>query len=258
MKEAVNTAFDLEEERKELARIASETSPDAPFDIKMRDYMMRTIKPFARTGSCLQLGCAHGDQTFVLARNFEKVVVIEAVRELIDYTQERAKEEGVNNIEFIHTMVEEFDSDQRFDNIILSHVLEHIHDDEGVLRILLRHLDDEGRMFVLVPNANAASRLIAVKMGALDMTESFSAGDLQAGHRRIYHMDHLCAVMRAAGGNIIHTAGIFFKPLANFQFDALMGGDLISDAFMEGCYELGKEYPLLSASIMVVAEKPQS
>jgi hypothetical protein len=53
----------------------------------------------------------------------------------------------------------------------------------------------------------------------------------------------------------IGTGGIVFKPLANFQFNALMGGDLINDAFMEGCYQLGREAPASCASIYVVAGK---
>ena len=54
---------------------------------------------------------------------------------------------------------------------------------------------------------------------------------------------------------IADTGGIFFKPLANFQFDALMGGPLIGEAFMEGCYQLGKEHPTFCASIYLVAER---
>jgi hypothetical protein len=34
-----------------------------------------------------------------------------------------------------------------------------------------------------------------------------------------------------------------------------MGGDLINDAFMEGCYQLGRETPASCASIYVVAGK---
>ena len=31
-----------------------------------------------------------------------------------------------------------------------------------------------------------------------------------------------------------------------------MGGDVISQAYLDGCYELGKEYPDLCASIYLV------
>ena len=55
---------------------------------------------------------------------------------------------------------------------------------------------------------------------------------------------------------IEQTGGIFFKPLANFQLNALIGGPLIGDAFLEGCYELGKERPDGCASIYTVTRRP--
>lgn len=248
----------LDQERAKLKEYAGSYNAEAPFDIKMRDYMMRSISPFTRKGSCLQLGCGHGEQTLLLAQNFESVTVIEAVSEFIEHTKGQAAKSNIKNIDFAHCLAEEFRSDKKFDNIVLSHVLEHVMDDRGILEHLLKFLAPGGRLFVIVPNANAASRLIAVKMGILGHTEDLSKADIAAGHRRMYHMDKLCDVVRRANAQIVHTGGIFFKPLANFQFDKLIGGELISDAFMEGCFELGKDYPALAASIFVVAETKKS
>jgi hypothetical protein len=82
-----------------------------------------------------------------------------------------------------------------------------------------------------------------------------SPSDIAAGHRRVYRLNTLCRDALAAGLKVAESGGIFFKPLANFQFDALIGGPLISEAFMEGCYQLGKEHPAMSASIFVIAER---
>jgi hypothetical protein len=114
-------------------------------------------------------------------------------------------------------------------------------------------LTPTGRLYVVVPNAEAASRRIAVKMGALPQLEALSDSDAAAGHRRVYRFDTLCQDVLGAGLKIETTGGIFFKPLANFQFDALIGGPLIGDAFMEGCFQLGKEHPAMCASIYVIA-----
>jgi hypothetical protein len=107
-----------------------------------------------------------------------------------------------------------------------------------------------------VPNGEAASRRIAVKMGALRHLEDLSPDDVAAGHRRVYRLDTLTRDVKEAGLKVATTGGIFFKPLANFQFNALIGGSLISEAFMEGCYELGKEQADACASIYVIAERP--
>ena len=61
--------------------------------------------------------------------------------------------------------------------------------------------------------------------------------------------------MAGAGLRIVHRGGVFFKPLANYQFDKLAGGDVVSDGYLEGCYRLGMHYPDLCASIYVVCEQ---
>ena len=45
--------------------------------------------------------------------------------------------------------------------------------------------------------------------------------------------------------------GIFFKALANFQWDKLLQTDIISDEYIEGCYQLGHLYPDLCSSIFL-------
>ena len=65
-------------------------------------------------------------------------------------------------------------------------------------------------------------------------------------------MDTLQRDAREAGLTIEHSGGIFFKPLANFQFDGLVGGKYISNEFMEACYELGNDHPTMCASIFLV------
>ena len=42
-------------------------------------------------------------------------------------------------------------------------------------------------------------------------------------------------------------SGIFFKALANFQWDRLLTTDIISQAYLDGCYEVGHVYPDLCA-----------
>lgn len=232
------------------AVVASYGEAYAPFDAKMRDYMMRAFEPFFREGACLQVGCAHGDQTSLLLDRFAKVTVVEGAPEFIASTRVRVGDRA----RFVECLIEDFDTDERYDTILFAHVLEHVVDPVVALRKLRSLLTPGGRLFLVVPNAEAASRRIAVKMGALSHLEALSPDDEAAGHRRVYRLDTLCRDARAAGLSIAHSGGIFFKPLANFQFNQLMGGPLIGEAFMEGCYQLGLEHPTFCASIYVVAE----
>ncbi len=245
----MSEAITIEEEAARLQELTA-SYDHSPFDIKMRDYMMRTFQPFFRDGKCLQVGCAHGDQTTLLCERFGDVTVVEPADEFIRYTQSRVGDRA----RFVRAMIEDWDTADRFDTILFSHVLEHVIDPVLVLRKLSSLLTPNGRLFVVVPNGYAASRQIAVKMGVLSHLGDLSIADVNAGHRRVYMLDTLVRDVRAAGMKAVQTGGIFFKPLANFQFNALMGGPLIGDDFMEACFELGREHPSLSASIYAVAE----
>jgi 2-polyprenyl-3-methyl-5-hydroxy-6-metoxy-1,4-benzoquinol methylase len=245
----VKTASQSEQQRLSAA-IASYGEAYAPFDAKMRHYMMRAFEPFFRDGPCLQVGCAHGDQTSLLLDRFGDVTVVEGAGEFIEVAKARVG----GRVRFVESLIEDFETDDRFETILFAHVLEHVVDPVVALKKLKSLLTKTGRLFLVVPNAEAASRRIAVKMGALSHLEALSPDDVAAGHRRVYRLDTLCRDAKAAGLQIAHSGGIFFKPLANFQFNALMDGPLISDAFMEGCYQLGLEHATFCASIYVVAE----
>ena len=179
------------------------------------------------------------------------MTVVEAAREFIDYTQARIGARA----KFVEALVEDFETEDRYETIFFSHVLEHVFDPIVVLAKLRALLTPTGRLYVVVPNAEAASRRIAVKMGALTHLEALSESDQAAGHRRVYRLDTLCRDVAEAGLKVENSGGIFFKPLANFQFDALIGGPLIGDDFMEGCFALGREHPTMCASIYAVARR---
>jgi 2-polyprenyl-3-methyl-5-hydroxy-6-metoxy-1,4-benzoquinol methylase len=217
--------------------------------VAMRVYIMRTFERRFRDGPCLQVGCAHGDQTSLLAARFADLTVLEPVPEFLAQTRKRVGARAT----FVQALIETYETDRRFETIFFSHVLEHVHDPVASMAKLGSLLSRTGRLFVIVPNAEAPSRRIAVKMGVLEHLEALSRDDVAAGHRRVYRLDTLCRDVQAAGLAIEDSGGIFYKPLANFQFNALMGGPLIGEAFMEGCFQLGREQPTSCASIYVVA-----
>jgi 2-polyprenyl-3-methyl-5-hydroxy-6-metoxy-1,4-benzoquinol methylase len=138
------------------------------------------------------------------------------------------------------------------------HTLEHLDDPTFVLRRIGGWLSDTGRLFVVVPNANAPSRQIAVQMGIVPFNSAITEAERAHGHRKTYSLDTLEREVLDGGLRIVHRGGVFFKPLANYQFDALMGGDVITPEYLEGCYRLGMHYPDLCASVYVVCEKEPS
>jgi 2-polyprenyl-3-methyl-5-hydroxy-6-metoxy-1,4-benzoquinol methylase len=221
------------------------------FDV-MHPFMIRSFEPFFKKGNLLELGSFKGDFTKRLLPYFRDLTCVEASEEAIAM----AKKELGGNIKFVHSLFEEAQLPAKYDNIILTHVLEHIDDPVALLkRINDEWLSDEGRLFLVCPNANAPSRQIAVKMGLITHNAAITPAEKEHGHRITYSLDSLERDAKAAGLRIVHRSGIFFKALANFQWDRLLDTDIISKEYLEGCYQLGQIYPDLCSSIFLMCEK---
>jgi 2-polyprenyl-3-methyl-5-hydroxy-6-metoxy-1,4-benzoquinol methylase len=219
------------------------------FDAVLRKYMMRTLRPFMPPGKALEMGCYKGEVTEMLARHYADLTVIEASSDLVAIARDR-----VPSATYITATFEETTLTARYDAVFLIHTLEHLDDPAGVLRRVNGWLRDTGRLFIVVPNANAPSRQIAVQMGLISHNAAITPAEHDHGHRATYSLDTLERVTLDGGLRIVHRGGVFFKPLANYQFDKLMGGDVITDAYLEGCYQLGMHYPDLCASVYLVCE----
>ena len=221
------------------------------FDV-MHPFMVRSFEPFFNKGNCLELGSFKGDFTKLLLPCFSDITCVEASDDAIAI----AKNEFGDKVKFINALFEEVTLPQKYDNIILTHVLEHLDNPVAVMkRINEEWLSDNGRFFLVCPNANAPSRQIAVKMGLISHNSAITNAEAEHGHRITYTLDTLERDATAAGLKVIHRSGIFFKALANFQWDRLLNTDIISEEYLEGCYQLGQQYPNLCSSIFLMCEK---
>lgn len=221
------------------------------FDV-MHPFMIRSFEPFFNKGSLLELGSFKGDFTRRFLSQFEDVTCVEAS----DVAIEEAKRKLGDKVKFVNSLFEQAILPKRYDNIVLTHVLEHLDDPVLVLkRINDEWLAEGGRLFLVCPNANAPSRQIAVKMGLITHNAAVTPAEAEHGHRCTYALDTLERDAVAAGLRVVHRSGIFFKALANFQWDRLLNTDIISKEYLEGCYKLGQHYPDLCSSIFLLCEK---
>ena len=219
------------------------------FDSVVRKYMMRTLSPFfPRGGKALEIGCFEGESTRLIGEHFDDLTVLEASGELIETARANVRE----GIAFVHDTIETVEFGPRFDAIFLVHTLEHLDAPVDALARIGSWLTPGGRLFLVVPNAQAASRQIAVRMGLIETNNSVTEGERIHGHRCTYSLDTLEHDARSAGLRIDARGGVMFKPFANFQFDKLIEHKIIDQGYLDGCYALGMQYPELAASIYLV------
>lgn len=218
----------------------------------MHPFMLQTFIPFFNPGNLLELGCFKGEFTKRLQPYFENISCVEASSEAIA----QAEKSLSNRVKIYKSLFETVELPEKYDNIVLTHVLEHLDDPVRVLRRINEEwLAENGRFFLVCPNANAPSRQIAVKMGLITHNSAVTPAEAEHGHRCTYTLDTLERDAIAAGLKVVFRSGIFFKALANFQWDQLLQTDIISDEYLDGCYKLGQQYPDLCSSIFLLCER---
>jgi 2-polyprenyl-3-methyl-5-hydroxy-6-metoxy-1,4-benzoquinol methylase len=221
------------------------------FDV-MHNYMIKSFIPFFKDGNFLELGSFKGDFTKKILPYFNDITCVEASDEAIKISKEIIGDK----VKYVNSLFEVANLPTKYDNIVLTHVLEHITNPVSVLKkINDEWLSDTGRFFLVCPNANAPSRQIAVKMGLISHNSAITPAEKEHGHQVTYTIDTLERDARLAGLNVVHRSGIFFKALANYQWDQLLNTEIISKEYLDGCYQLGQQYPDLCSSIFLMCEK---
>ncbi|MGI0116870.1 class I SAM-dependent methyltransferase [Zooshikella sp. RANM57] len=226
------------------------------FDRHMHGFMLQKFLPHFpdKPNKALELGCFEGAFSTLIQPYFSELTLVEGANQAAEKTRHLFSSYCLtSSVEVICERFERLQLNQRFDCIFLLHVLEHIEAPNKLLQGIKHWLAPEGKLFLACPNAMAASRQIAVKMGLISAPEAVTEGERLHGHYRTYALDTLSTEVNNAGLAIVERGGICFKPLANFQLDKAFEQKIIDDAFLEGCFQLGDEYPELCASVFVIA-----
>ena len=229
------------------------TSDDSPYLRNMRNLEIKECKKhMAEGGYALELGCEIGYMTSMISPLVEKLDVVEGSTKFIN----EAKKRNLPNATFYNCLFEDFRGHGQYDYVFMSHVLEHLVDPQQVLKIVHESLKPTGKLFVIVPNANAASRRLAEAMGLLKDRYELTLNDIRGGHRRVYSSGYLHEELCKAGFKF-SLQGLLFKPFADFQMDKLLIQGFLTQAHMDGLAKLGENYMDLCGALMAVCTKEE-
>jgi 2-polyprenyl-3-methyl-5-hydroxy-6-metoxy-1,4-benzoquinol methylase len=219
-------------------------------------YQALACLDHAHGNSLLDMPCGDGTLTSFIAHRFERIVGVDASASHLEIARS-----NLPAAEFHESLIETFESTERFSTVTMLNVLEHVVDPIAVLQRAASFLDKDGVLMVHVPNAYAINRRLAVLMGTLTHCEELSPFDIQVvGHRRSYSVASLSFDMARAGLKVIATGGVFYKMLSTPQMDWFLQNGLWDEGgfgwgrvdsprrdwkaeFCRACYELGKECP---------------
>lgn len=207
-------------------------------------YRYKVVREHMQGPDVLEVGVGYGDFSSWLSREDFRVVSIDGSRTNL----ERAREKSVpGRVEFVHCLFEEFGTDERFDDILITNSLEHVDDPVGILEHMKGFLKPSGRIHITVPNAYSVHRQLGVEMGMLEYEWSLNEHDHQVGHQRVYTRELLFEHVKRAGLVVTDCDGIIFKLLSNAQMELL--NREYGEQMLEGFYALGRRHPDLSAEL---------
>lgn len=209
----------------------------------MVEYSLRVFARYFRGTHCLELGPAEGVMTQYLYEHFSNLTLVEGAE-----TFARALRAEYPRVQVHCSLFETFSPSNKFETIVLGHVLEHVEDPVTLLVRAKRWLAEDGVILAAVPNARSLHRQAAVIMGLLNEEHEMNDMDRHHGHRRVYDPESLRADFQRAGLTIEIFGGYWMKPISNAQIEASWTPEMLQ-AFMV----LGERYPDIAGEIYVVA-----
>lgn len=231
------------EELGRLAEIASNSLYSAGVNTDTILYSFKVFQRHIRGASILEMGPAEGIMTDQLAGLGLHLTLVEGSEIFARDLRRRHPSARVE-----HSLFENYSPAERFDNIVLGHVLEHVEDPVAILTRVRDWLAPDGRILAAVPNARSLHRQAAVNMGLLQYEEQLNEADMHHGHRRVYTPEKFRHDFLRAGLKINIFGGYWLKPLSNRQIEQTWTPEML-EAFME----LGERYPDIAGEIYVVA-----
>jgi 2-polyprenyl-3-methyl-5-hydroxy-6-metoxy-1,4-benzoquinol methylase len=173
--------------------------------------------------------------TEYFASRFRRIAALDGSLDCVRRARQRCRLSP--HVAVYHSLIEEFRTEERFEDVVMVRVLEHLEDPVGTLARLASFLKPGGQLHLIVPNARSLHRRIGKAMGLLRELNDFSPRDIQYGHQRVYDSELLTQHLEAAGLRVAQAQGVLIKSLSNAQMQSW------DPAVIRALFAVGKEEP---------------
>lgn len=145
-------------------------------DFTYKNTLSKIVKYIPTEGNVLDIGSATGTIGFFFGSKGLSVDGIELSKNAVKYANINKKMFLLNNVNFINTSIERYNTDKKYALITCFEVLEHLSDEISSLRKIAKFMDKNSILVITVPSQNA----LLYKLGLLDKF------DKRVGHLRRY------------------------------------------------------------------------
>jgi len=161
---------------------------------------VRTLSLVGQGKSVLEIGCASGSQSKILAQKMAcTVTAIEINPEAAEHAKPYCKRIILGSIEQLD--LDSCLSGETFDVVLFADVLEHLYDPLAALRKVIPHLREGGHVVASIPNIAQISVIYDLMYGKFDYTKT---GILDDTHIRFFTRRSVVDLFTRAGLSIRH------------------------------------------------------
>lgn len=217
-------------------------------EIMLKYYPSRIIEKM-NPGSFLELGLGHGYTIREFLKKISEYTILEGSSAVIENFK-KTEPDLFDKVSIVEGFFENFVTQKKYDNIIMGFILEHVDSPDEILIKYKNLLNENGKVFIAVPNSDSLHRQIGYYAGHLNKLDALSESDLLLGHKRYYNKEKLVDLVHRNGFKITSIEGIFLKPLMTSQLTSLN----LPKEILSGMLEVGKNYPELSNAILIEIE----
>lgn len=205
----------------------------------------RELEKYYVGRNCLELWSADWEWTKLLVPHFDRIVSVDWSDEAI-----RDAKNFVNNwkVEFICSYFEDLDIDEKFDTVMLTHILEHVDNPVDILKIASKYLKTDWVLIADVPNATSLHRELWVILWIIPTIYTLNSADISIWHQRVYDMEGFCADIESAWLSIIEKWWIFLKVFSNKQIEDMH----LDEPVLEWLSHLWLNHPDIAAEIFCI------
>jgi len=171
-------------------------------------FEFKTIAKFFCGDNVLELGSAEHHLTTKIFSQWSSRLTVVDIKDTFE-------NEKFENTEIIIKDWFDFETEEKFSDIVFIHGLEHIDKGVKLLSKLKNFLDENGRIHIIVPNALSLHRIIGSEMGFLESPHSFTEMDKISDHKKVYDVFTLKKDLKLAGLYAFHMEGIQLKPMTD-------------------------------------------
>lgn len=213
-------------------------------DLMLNWYPQRILKRIKRFGSLLELGLGHGFSAKQFEGHFKQHIIIEGSGVVIDLFKKKHNDfKGI----IVKDYFETYETDEKFDAIVMGFILEHVDDPGIVLDRYRSMLADDGRIYICVPNAKSLNRRLGLELGIIKDIYELNDNDIALGHKRQFCTITLKELIEAHNYKVTHVEGIYLKPLPLSILKTLPDFKANLDAMLK----VGIDFPELCVGILI-------